>query len=121
MSAIKDVAERFFVACEDGKGWDVCKEFCHPDATFSAQAPALAEITTVEGYTDWMKGLYTFLTGARYDLKSFGVDEERGNVTALPCSTERTPAKAGPCLPPARAPRANTATACRLRTAASVT
>lgn len=52
MSKIRDVAERFFVACEEGKGWDVCQEFCHPDATFSAQAPALAEITTVQGYTD---------------------------------------------------------------------
>ncbi|MFT4628088.1 MAG: putative ester cyclase [Myxococcota bacterium] len=83
MSTIKELAEQFFVACETGKGWDACKKFCHPEATFSAQAPALAEITTIEGYTDWLVGLYTFVSGARYDLKSFAVDDERNNVTAF--------------------------------------
>lgn len=83
MSNIKDLAERFFVACETGKGWDTCQEFCHPDATFSAQAPALAEIDTLKGYTDWVKGLYTFVTSPSYDLKSFAVDEEKENVTAF--------------------------------------
>jgi ketosteroid isomerase-like protein len=83
MSNIKDLAKRFYEACEDGKGWEVCQEFCHPGATFSAQAPALAEITTIEGYTDWLKGLYTFVTDTRYEVKSFAVDEERGNVTVF--------------------------------------
>jgi predicted ester cyclase len=82
MSSIKDLAERFFEACETGKGWETCKEFCHPDATFSAQAPALAEINTLEGYTDWLKGLYTFVSDPSYDLKSFAVDEDRQNITA---------------------------------------
>ncbi|MCB9592806.1 MAG: ester cyclase [Sandaracinaceae bacterium] len=83
MTSIKDLAERFFVACETGQGWDACREHCHPDATFSAQAPALAEITSLEGYTEWIKGLYTFVTEPRYDLKSFAVDEARGNVTTF--------------------------------------
>ena len=30
----------FFEACETGKGWDGCKAYSHPDATFSAQAAA---------------------------------------------------------------------------------
>ncbi len=83
MNTIKDIAESFFVACEEGEGWGVCQEFCHPDATFSAQAPALADITTVQGYTEWLKGLYTFVSDPSYDLKSFAVDEERSNVTAF--------------------------------------
>lgn len=83
MTTIKDIAERFFEACETGKGWAVCRELCHPDATFSAQAPALAEITTLADYTDWLKGLYTFVSGPRYDLKSFAVDEQRNNVTTF--------------------------------------
>lgn len=29
MTTIKDMAEHFFDACETGKGWDVCKEYCH--------------------------------------------------------------------------------------------
>lgn len=58
MMAIKDTAQRFFDACETGKGWQTCQHYCHPGATFSAQAGALAGIDTVEGYTEWMKGLF---------------------------------------------------------------
>ena len=43
-------ARDFFDACETGKGWDVCKKWCHDGATFSAQADALADVTTVQGY-----------------------------------------------------------------------
>ena len=46
-----------------------------------------------------MKGLYTFLTGARYDLKSFGVDEERGNLTAFAVFHGTHTGEGGP-LPP---------------------
>lgn len=46
MSSIKDAAQRFFDACETGKGWEVCGQYCHPGATFSAQAGALTGINT---------------------------------------------------------------------------
>ena len=55
MTSITEVADKFFEACETGKGWNVCKEYCTPDATFSAQSEALAEIGDVRGYTEWMK------------------------------------------------------------------
>ncbi len=83
MNSIKERAEQFFDACETGKGWDVCKEFCHPDASFSAQAGALADVDTVESYTEWMKGLLTPVPDGRYELRSFAVDEERNNVSAF--------------------------------------
>ena len=83
MSSIKESAEQFFDACETGKGWDGCKEFCHPDASFSAQAGALADVNTVESYTEWMKGLLTPVPDGRYELRSFAVDEERHNVSAF--------------------------------------
>ncbi|MBM4188147.1 MAG: nuclear transport factor 2 family protein [Gemmatimonadetes bacterium] len=70
-------AEQFFDACESGKGWEGCKAFCHPGATFSAQAGALAGITTLEAYTDWMKGLFTPVPDARYEIRAFAVDEAR--------------------------------------------
>lgn len=38
MSSITDVALAFFGSCETGKGWEVCKSWCSPNATFSAQA-----------------------------------------------------------------------------------
>jgi predicted ester cyclase len=82
MASIAVTAERFFDACETGKGWGVCKDYCHTDATFSAQADALAGVTTLEGYTEWMKGLFSPLPDAHYELRSFAVDEGRHQVMA---------------------------------------
>jgi predicted ester cyclase len=80
---MKTQAEQFFHACETGKGWEACREFCHADATFSAQAAALADVNTLEGYTEWMKGLFTPVPDGRYQLRSFAVDEERNSVLAF--------------------------------------
>ncbi|HUF03011.1 MAG TPA: ester cyclase [Aridibacter sp.] len=82
MSSIKETAEQFFDACETGKGWEVCMRYCHPQATFSAQADALAGVDTLEAYTEWMKGLLTPLPDGRYEVRSFAVDEDRRNVSA---------------------------------------
>src|SRR3954451_14015274 len=81
MSSIRDTAEKFFEACETGAGWDGCQAYCRPDATFSGQASALEGIATLQGYTEWMKGLLTPVPG-HYELRSFAVDDERNNVAA---------------------------------------
>ncbi len=47
MAAMTDVAQAFFVACESGRGWDACKPFCAPNATFSAQAEPLLDVKTL--------------------------------------------------------------------------
>jgi hypothetical protein len=47
-SSIRETAGRFFDACESGKGWEGCQQYCHPGATFSAQAGALADVRTLE-------------------------------------------------------------------------
>jgi ketosteroid isomerase-like protein len=78
--SIKAVAGEFFEACEAGKGWAACGAFCTPYATFSSQAAPLAEIVTLEQYTDWMQGLMTTLTDGRYEVKFFATDEERQGV-----------------------------------------
>jgi predicted ester cyclase len=82
MSSMKETAEKFFDACETGKGWDVCQHYCHAGATFSAQVGVLADVKTIEGYTNWMKGLFTPVPDASYEIRSFGVDEGRKNVAA---------------------------------------
>lgn len=82
MSSIKGIAERFFDACETGQGWDACKAFCYPDATFSAQAGALEGVNTLEAYTEWMKGLFVPVPDGSYELRSFAVDEDRSKVSA---------------------------------------
>lgn len=78
----KQIARDFFEACETGKGWQACRKFCREGATFSAQSDVLAGVTTVEGYTEWMKGLLVPLPDGHYELKSFAEDPEHGNVTA---------------------------------------
>ena len=83
MSKILEPARRFFEACETGKGWDACKAFCNSDATFSAQTGALADISTLAEYTEWMKNLFTPIPDGRYELKFFAADEEDGSVAAF--------------------------------------
>ena len=82
MSEIKNTAASFFDACETGKGWQVCQKYCHPNATFSAQAGALQNVQTLEAYTEWMKGLFTPVPDGSYELRSLAVDSERHNVAA---------------------------------------
>lgn len=82
MATIKETARQFFDVCETGKGWDVCKAYCHPDATFSCQADALAGIATLAEYTEWMKGLLTPIPDGSYEVRAFAVDDEHNSVAA---------------------------------------
>jgi predicted ester cyclase len=82
MASIKETAQRFFDACETGKGWAGCQQYCHTAATFSGQVGALQGVDTLQGYTEWMKNLLTPLPNGSYELRSFAVDDERHNVCA---------------------------------------
>jgi predicted ester cyclase len=81
-TSIAAVAEAFFEACEEGEGWEVCRAYCTPTATFSAQAEPLLEVKTLAEYTDWMKGMILVLPDAHYEVKSFATDAARKNVAA---------------------------------------
>ena len=83
MSAILESARQFYDACETGKGWDVCKAYCRPDATFSAQADALSDISTLEGYCEWTKNILTPIPDGHYELKFLAADESDDSVTAV--------------------------------------
>jgi steroid delta-isomerase-like uncharacterized protein len=83
MSALLGPARQFFDACDAGKGWEGCKAYCHPEATFSAQTGALASISTLQGYCDWMKDLFTPIPDGHCDLKFFAADDERNSVAAF--------------------------------------
>lgn len=98
-ASMKETAMQFFDACERGKGWEACRGYCHPDATFSAQADALAGVETLEAYTEWMKGIYAAAPDARYELRSFAVDGERGNVCGFGVFHATHTAEGGPVPP----------------------
>lgn len=99
MSSITEVASKFFEACETGKGWAGCREFCTPNATFSAQAEPLANVKSLDEYTEWMKGMTVVLPDAGYELKSMAADERRHNVCAYGVFSGTHTGQGGPCPP----------------------
>jgi len=79
---ITRIAREFFEACETGKGWEVCKDYCRDDATFSCQADALADVTTLAAYTGWTQGILGPIPDGHYEMVAFATDEERNTVMA---------------------------------------
>lgn len=79
--SITDTAQSFFDACEAGKGWEVCKAWCHDGASFSCQADALLEITSLEGYVGWAASLLTPMPDIHPEIKSVGTDAKRNSVS----------------------------------------
>lgn len=107
MPEIGEVAAKFFDACETGGGWAACAPFCHPGATFAAQAGALESVDTLEGYTEWMKGLFGPVPDGNYELRSFAVDGDRGNVSAYAVFRGTHTGAGGPVPPTGRSVEAD--------------
>ncbi|MBK1877300.1 ester cyclase [Pelagicoccus mobilis] len=99
MSENFETAKKFFEACETGKGWEGCSTYCHPDASFSAQAGALAEVKTLEAYTEWMKGLLGPVPDGRYELRFFAEDQARSCVAAYAVFYGTHTGEGGPIAP----------------------
>lgn len=99
MSAF-DNATKFFHACESLKGWDECKQYVAADASFSAQCEPLVDITTVEGYVDWMTGFgTTTAAGCSYDLHTSSYDETQKTAMFFATFTGSHVGEGGP-IPP---------------------
>ena len=96
---MNDTAAAFFDACETGEGWAGCAQYCSPEATFSCQAGALADISTLEAYCEWMKDLLTPIPDGRYELKSFAVDSARDVVLAFAVFHGTQTGEGGPVPP----------------------
>jgi predicted ester cyclase len=99
MSAITTIARQFFDACETGKGWEGCRAFCTPDASFTAQADPLADVRTLRDYCDWMKGVLSFMPDGRYEVKSFATDDQRNSVCAFGVFSATHTGQGGPVPP----------------------
>lgn len=94
-----ETATAFFDACETGKGWDICQEWCANDASFSCQADALADVTTLAAYCEWMKGLLIPVPDGRYALTAFAMDEARGTAVAAAAFHGTQTGEGGPVPP----------------------
>lgn len=78
-----DVAREFFEACDSGKGWVGCQSYCHADASFAAQAPALAGVDKLETYCDWMQGIFMAMPDARSELKCIAAEDSTDSVVLI--------------------------------------
>ncbi len=107
MTSITDTAAQFFDACETGKGWKGCQQYCQPGATFSAQVDALAEIATLEEYTEWMKALLVQLPDGKAEVRSFAVDEARNNVAVFGVFRGTHTGEGGPVPPTGKSAEAD--------------
>ncbi|SMO95988.1 ester cyclase [Ruegeria faecimaris] len=94
--SISETAMAFFDACETGKGWNVCKTYCQDGATFTCEADALADISTIEDYTAWTAGILTPIPDGNYDITSFSTDHERNIVTATAVFSGKQTGEGGP-------------------------
>lgn len=105
MPTITESARLFFDACETGQGWAGCRAYCTPDASFAAQSEPLAGVTTLKAYTDWMKGLLSFMPDGRYEVMSFATDAERSNVCAYGVFSATHTGEGGPMAPTGKSTR----------------
>jgi predicted ester cyclase len=98
-ASILETAKAFFDAIDTGQGWDGVSGYCHSDATFEAQADALAEVHTLHDYAEWMKGMVGVMPDASYETKSFAFDPDRQNVTAYAVYHATHTGEGGPVPP----------------------
>ena len=75
-----DVAEKFFWPCDEGKGWEACKEFCHANATFKTDADTIVPLDKLEDYVEWMKDVHSMMANVKFEIKSIAEDTKRGMV-----------------------------------------
>ena len=94
-----EIVGAFFEACETGKGWDGCAQYCEVNATFSCQFEALADTHTLEAYAEWMKGLLGPIPDGHYELKGFAYDKENDVVLAFAVFHGTHSAAGGPIEP----------------------
>jgi len=97
--SITDTARAFFDAVDTGQGWEACSAYCHPDATFAAQAEPLAEVRTLADYAEWMKGMMSITPDGRYEMKAFAVDPDRQAVVAYAIFHATHTGEGGPVPP----------------------
>lgn len=70
-------ALKFFEACETNEGWEGCSQYVvDGEVPFKVQAATLKEITTIQGYVEWVKAFGTITApGATYELHLGCFDE----------------------------------------------
>jgi len=99
MSAIEN-ATNFFHACDSANGWDECSQYVAEGASFHAQSEPLVDITTVEGYANWMAGFgKNVVPGSSYEIHSSAFDDNTKTAVFFATFTGKHTGDGGP-IPP---------------------
>ena len=69
-------ATRFFHACEASEGWEACRGYVEPDASFKAQAGPVADFTRAREYVEWMAGVPHWMPDGHFEIHTSAWDEE---------------------------------------------
>ena len=64
------------------KGGKSARIFATKERLFLCQSSALADVNTIDNYSEWMKGLLIPIPDGHYELKAFASDDERDVVLA---------------------------------------
>merc|ERR1712146_676098 len=82
-----EAALALFDACESGKGWKECAQYCAATTTFTCQATdslpglAITGCNSVQDYTEWMAGVCANMgEQASYAVEAKAFDEETQNT-----------------------------------------
>jgi len=80
METIETTATSFHHACMTGKGWEACRQYCTPDATFAHEGEMFADIHTLEQYAAFLQSVSTPVPDFRHEVLSVGVDPRQQRV-----------------------------------------
>ena len=96
-----DNARLFFPLCEKGEGWEACKKYCDPDATFQSQA-SIDFGGSLKNYTEWVKMTATQVMPDTYwsDLVSAYDEDANTAIFAAVIHGTHTNTPEGAPLPP---------------------
>ena len=99
MSAMQNATD-FFHACDSAKGWDQCSQYVAEGASFHAQSEPLVDITTVEGYANWMAGFgENVVPGSSYEIRTSAYDDASKSAIFFATFTGKHTGDGGP-IPP---------------------
>jgi hypothetical protein len=93
-------ATNFFHACDSAKGWDECSQYVAEGASFHAQSEPLVDITTVEGYANWMAGFgENVVPGSSYEIHTSAYDDASKTAIFFATFTGKHTGDGGPVPP----------------------
>ncbi len=75
MPNIETIATSFHQACTSGAGWEACRAYCTPDATFEHEGEMFADIHTLEAYATFLQNVLAPVPDFRHEVLSVGVDQ----------------------------------------------